>query len=211
MQLKGRLGRKWSRGWYITEKHVYSAKYPLAWNVVIVTSQKFKHMNKMCITAGLFITTLAMQNNIQAQGNSLPSVNSIAATTVTPHSYKIDSRAVRDFNKNYKGVSGAQWYTTKEGGLICRFIGNNGLCRAFYNKRGSWLYTIATYDGSKMAPELRANVAREYVDHAISCVNEITMPGKKTIYLVQAENNKAIKLVRVSAEGMETIGEIEKL
>jgi hypothetical protein len=37
------------------------------------------------------------------------------------------------------------------------------------------------------------------------------MPGKSTIYLVQIQDDKEIKVVRISEGEMETINEIEKL
>jgi hypothetical protein len=83
--------------------------------------------------------------------------------------------------------------------------------RAFYDERGGWLTTIAGYTAEHLPADVRRQVHSVYYDYSILYVNEINVPGKPVAYVVQVQDKRAIKIVRVLDGEMEEIQEIETL
>src|SRR5438445_1198019 len=108
-----------------------------------------------------------------------------------------DIRAIRNFTRIYKDASDAKWEPLKDGGYICRFQQNGVKKRAFYDERGGWLTTIAGYTAEHLPVDVRRQVHSVYYDYSILYVNEINVPGKPDSYVVQVQDKRAIKIVRV--------------
>ncbi len=123
----------------------------------------------------------------------------------------VNIKAIRNFKKAYKGIDDTQWWLLQEGGYVCRFTFKKSLNRAFYDKKGNWLYTVTGYTQDKLAREIRAMVRRAYYDYDISYINEINMPGDVTVYIIQIQDEKTLKLIRICDGEMEIIQEILKL
>lgn len=162
--------------------------------------------------AFLYLMALAIAGNTVAQGN-LKRANPVIAKEKEelPLADKINTRAVRDFNRSYKNALDVQWTRLMEGGHVCHFSNNNISARAYYNVRGKWLYTVSTYGEDKLPAGIRFAVKTVYFDYAISCVNEINRPGNKALYIIQVQDNNVIKFLQANEDGMEIVREIHKL
>ena len=121
------------------------------------------------------------------------------------------SRAIRNFNKIYKNGQDLEWSASKEGGFICRFTEDLITHRAFYDAKGYWICTITGFGGENLSHEIRNIVKSTYFNYGISYVNQIDLPVGKKVYLIQIEDEKNIKTVRVSDEEIKVVEEIEKI
>jgi hypothetical protein len=83
--------------------------------------------------------------------------------------------------------------------------------RALYDERGGWLTTIAGYTEEHLPEAVRREVRSTYYDYAILFVNEISMSGKPVSYVVQIQDKKTIRILRVVDGEMEEIQKIETL
>lgn len=127
----------------------------------------------------------------------------------------IDAHAVRskivwNFNRAYKSADGAEWMVLKDKGLVCRFYMNNILYRAFYGRNGDWLQTTSGYEADKLDGTVKEMVRSTYRDYAISYVNQIDLPANRIIYLVEVQDSKSIKKIRVAGDEMDVVQDIEK-
>lgn len=122
-----------------------------------------------------------------------------------------DVRAIRNFSKVYKDATDARWESLKDGGYVCRFVQNGVMKRAIYDQRGGWLTTIAGYTEEHLPNDVRRQVRSVYYDYSILYVNEINMPDKPVAYMVQVQDKRSIRIVRVVDGEMEEIQEIETL
>lgn len=110
----------------------------------------------------------------------------------------ISSKAISNFNKSYKGIDNAQWFETKQGGSVCRFVVKDEVNRAYYDKKGNWQYTISDYTEKELPEDVRRQVKSTYYDYNISFAQKIDMAiASKIVYLVQVRNEKDFKTVRV--------------
>src|SRR5882762_1056341 len=80
-----------------------------------------------------------------------------------PAVYKneVSTKALRHFEKTFAGATGEKWSITASG-FVTRFIFNGNVTRAFYDKNGNWLFTIAYYGEQKLPADIRATVKSVY-------------------------------------------------
>jgi len=135
----------------------------------------------------------------------------LLASANAPGDRSPDIRAMRNFVRTYKDASDARWQSLQDGGYVCRFMQNGVMKRAIYDEKGGWLTTIAGYTVEHLPVDVRRQVHSVYYDYSILYVNEINMPGKPVSYLVQVQDKRTIKIVRVLDGEMEEIQEIETL
>jgi len=157
-------------------------------DINLVPEIKLRYMKKLLLTS-IWISLVLLAN----------------ANAHTP----VLEKATRNFSRDYKGVSGAEWQPMKEGGFVCRFIQDGVGKRAFYDKRGNWLSTVAGYTENKMPRAVRKTVLSNYFDYSILYVNEITMAGKPVVYIVQIRDKNVIRILRVVDEEVEEVQELE--
>jgi len=94
------------------------------------------------------------------------------------------SKARRNFVSSYKDVADEKWYNVV-GGLVATFTRDDVGYQVGYDKKGSWVNTIRTYDENKLSPEIRHAVKSTYYDYNINLVQEIETPYNPTTYLIQ--------------------------
>ena len=94
---------------------------------------------------------------------------------------------------------------------MCRFIMNNIRYRAFYSSHGQWLATVSGYDASKLDKGVYDNIKTAYYNSSIVFVNQIDKVGGGTIYVVEIQDEKYIKKLRVDDEEIEIVEELVKL
>lgn len=154
------------------------------------------------IGIGCYLLLLVAGEKADAQNRKAASVGPLMI---------VNTKAMRNFVKSYESAVDPEWVSLKDGGYLCRFVIDNVRCRAFYGEKGAWLLTLASYEENKLPRDIRAIVRNSYYDHTITYVDEISVPGRSKIYLVQIQDDKGIKMLRVSDGEMETVRELVKL
>lgn len=124
--------------------------------------------------------------------------------------HAVSSKIVWNFNRAYRNANGAEWMVLKDKNLVCRFYMNNILYRAFYGRNGAWLQTVSGYEADKLDGTVKEMVRSTYRDYDISYVNQIDLPANRIIYLVEVQDNKSIKKIRVADDEMDVVQDIEK-
>ncbi len=118
-------------------------------------------------------------------------------------------KATRIFSKEYKGAVNAEWQPLKEGGYVCKFTLGGIAKKAFYDKSGNWLSTVAGYTEGQMPRDVRRIVLSNYYDYSILYVHEVNMPRRPAVYMVQVKYGNLIKILRVVEGEIEEVRELE--
>lgn len=118
-------------------------------------------------------------------------------------------KATRNFSRDYKGAVAPEWEPLKEGGYVCRFILDGVPKKAFYDKKGNWLSTVAGYTERQMPKDVRRLVLTNYYDYSILYVHEVDMPRRPAVYMVQVRDKRIIKVLRVTDQEVEEVRELE--
>ena len=114
-----------------------------------------------------FLNAFSQQTNITIQvGNNKKEPKTIAR----------NEKAMRNFHKQHKGVANETWYTTKNG-FRAEFVSNNRQATSVYGKRGSWLYTIVSYNTDNLTTDLISLIKTQYDKYSILVVKKIESPA----------------------------------
>jgi hypothetical protein len=110
----------------------------------------------------------------------------------------ISSKALKDFNKSFGGVSTAKWYIVNSG-YTTNFTQNDIQYRVDYDKKGNWTGTMKSYDEKKLPRDVRATVKSVYYDYSIKWVKEITVPNYPNVivYMIHIDDEKSFKNLQV--------------
>lgn len=116
----------------------------------------------------------------------------------------INTKALKDFTRNYKKQSDASWYTIDDG-FVAIFKNEGVKTNVYYDKKGRLIGDIRTYQEDKLPKEIRHQVKSTYYDFNIINVNELTV-GNQKVYLVKLEDKTSFKTIRIQEgeEMMET-------
>jgi hypothetical protein len=172
-----------------------------------------------------FIPAVALLSNTYAQHSSvrtllirdvknllsIPVTDTAATSTANftdASSSGINVKAIKSFDKTFKGVSNVSWYTIADG-FGATFTQNENLNRAYYDKKGNLTFTISYYNGKKLPHDVRAMVKSTYYDCEIPFVEEIRK-GDHVVYIVHLEDETTWKKVKVSDSGMELMEDLNK-
>jgi hypothetical protein len=120
----------------------------------------------------------------------------------------IKIKALRDFNKAFKTVTGEDWYVIQDG-FMARFKQQDITYRVIYNKTGTWMATFRYYNEDQLPREVRDAVKSTWYDFTITSVTEVSY-GAKTALLVNIENNTSLKTIKVAGGEMEVFQDICK-
>jgi hypothetical protein len=157
-------------------------------------------------------------NDIAKLGiNSLPEKNMPAAKQLilTRDSNfifrnEISTKAVRNFIRDYKNVTDAEWFRSPDGLFVVYFTSDSINSTVYYNKEGDFDRMIRYYNEEKLPREVRHLVKSNYYDFSIYHVSEFRSNGK-TAYVVVLEDKNSWKKIRVADNEMEVIGEFSKV
>src|SRR6266540_1100939 len=72
-----------------------------------------------------------------------------------------------------------------------------------YNKKGKWVYTIQQYSLDNLDKNIIDRVRSVYYDYGVTGIQKVEQPGMEVVYVVHLENEKSIKLVRLTDDEME--------
>lgn len=145
-----------------------------------------------------------------AGNHRLPNESSAVNSDHGTLSNNVNLRALKNFNKSYRQASNAAWALLRDKSQLCVFSINKVQYRAFYNPNGSWSYTVSSYNDKKLDKAIHEKIQSVYYDYRIVYINQIDMPGQKTIYLVEIQDEKSIKKVRLADDEMEVVQDFKK-
>jgi len=118
----------------------------------------------------------------------------------------INIKAIRDFSKTFKTVTNEDWYVIQNG-FMAKFKNQDIQHRVIYNKRGNWVATFRYYNEGQLCSEVRNLIKSVWYDAAITDITEVNFGGK-TAYLVNTQDKKSIKTIKVVNNEMEICREI---
>jgi hypothetical protein len=173
---------------------------------------KFTIMKK-CFFSGLTGIFLLLITAITAHGqlasvNVEPSEDNISSGKLPANSISIDrghvnSRVLKTFRKTFDNVSGEKWYQLQIG-FVALFNRDGIKYQVAYGKNTNWLYTIRTYDESKLPADVRSLVKSTYYDYNITLVQEIDRDPQTferelspLTYLIHMEGKNSLVIAKV--------------
>jgi hypothetical protein len=171
----------------------------------------FLFVNAACLLSVLFIDCqgqTAMNFNEDLSAHKFTMVSESGGWT----GENVNSKAEENFTKAYQQATAVEWSALQDKSWVCRFSMNNIFYKAFYNRNGQWLGTVSGYDGNKLNKSISDQVKRTYDDYHIVFVNQINLAAYRIIYIVEIQNEKSIKKIRMAndEDEMEVIQEFEK-
>lgn len=117
---------------------------------------------------------------------------------------EINSKAVRNFIREYKNVAGAKWYKSANGSFVVYFSSENIKSWIYYDKNGDFEFMLRHYNEVKLPAEIRHRVKSNYYDFSIYHVSEIRYNGK-TAWYVTIEDKTCWKKIKVLDSEMEVV------
>jgi hypothetical protein len=173
-----------------------------------------KKSNLMLITVIALMSFISVSSRAQFALNNLKALSAgqdgIFSNPESGTGRSVNLKAEKNFRKDYRHTNGAEWSILSDSSLVCRFFMNNILYRAFYNAYGRWMGSISSYDANKLEKVVYDKIKSTYYDSRIVFVNQIDRVNEKTVYIVEIQDEKSIKKLRVGDDEMEIIQEFEK-
>jgi hypothetical protein len=113
--------------------------------------------------------------------------------------YKVNIKAVRDFMKTYNNISNEKWKILEDG-YVVSFADNLKIKKIFYDKKGSFLYTVDYYPETELPKDVRGAVKSLYHDYSIAIIREINFDKRNQtpIYIIHVKKDSSFKTVRFS-------------
>lgn len=130
--------------------------------------------------------------------------------SATNTSAVVNLKAEKQFKKEYPQSREAEWSALSDHSLVCRFSMNNIIHRAIYTPQGQWKYTTSGYTAGKLNKAVYDKVKTVYYNSNIVFVNQIDLADGGIIYIVELQDDKSIKKVRVEGDEMEVVQEFIK-
>jgi hypothetical protein len=172
-------------------------------------SYKFKIMKKtiLILVAVYLFTGCSQSRNAQSTttGESLAKAVSAPGRGKGANVSEMTSKAVRNFWEMFGDSKNENWFHVGTTGSLAEFEDMGIHYRAFFDKKGNWVYTLKTYTEKEMPRDVRALVRSEYYDYTIGWVKEVNQ-AQLVVYLVHIENEQEFKTIRV-ADGEMTVAE----
>ncbi|HTI91075.1 MAG TPA: hypothetical protein VL727_10830 [Puia sp.] len=120
---------------------------------------------------------------------------------------EINIHAYRRFHRLFPtGTTGEYWFKSAEGYQVS-FVQDALRHQAYFDLRGSYLYSLKYYGGTKMPGGPAEVVRKKYPGFGIEVVTEIT-DGEKTFYLVKIVNPSSVKTLSVCEGKVELLEEL---
>jgi len=79
-----------------------------------------------------------------------------------------------------------------------------------YDKKGKWVYTIQQYSIDDLDKSLKDRIRSVYYDYDVTIIQKVEQPGMDVVYVVHLENEKSIKIVRLTDDEMELIQDLKR-
>ena len=122
---------------------------------------------------------------------------------------EINTKAVRNFGKEFKNVTAVKWIKTSNGLFAAHFVSDDIQNLVCYNKKGNYQCMLRYYKEEKLPSEVRHLVKSSYYDFDIYLVTEVHINGK-IAYVVKMEDKTSWKTIKVVDGEMDDYGRIHK-
>jgi hypothetical protein len=116
---------------------------------------------------------------------------------------EISTHAFRHFHRQFRDAKEENWDKTDDGYIVW-FTENAHRNQAYYDRRGSFLYTLKYMAGPDVPNDLRERVNHRYPGYSINVVTEVNT-GDKIVYLVNMIGDHCIQTVSVHDGMMEVV------
>ncbi|HEY6976926.1 MAG TPA: hypothetical protein VH396_11605 [Chitinophagaceae bacterium] len=107
----------------------------------------------------------------------------------------INPRAVKDFQKSFKGITSEEWSKLNDG-YIASFSVDSVQTMVAYNLNGIWHHTIRSYGEKKLPRQIRDVVKRVYYDYAIIKAAEVYFDDQP-VYIVYIQDETHLKTIGI--------------
>jgi hypothetical protein len=181
-------------------------------------SYKFKIMKKtiLILIAVYFFTGCSQTRNAQAtttvseRGSGTTGQVRGSGTTVSGRKggmtvSELTSKTVRNFWQLFGDSKNENWFHL-ENGSLAEFENKGIHYRAFFDRKGNWIYTVKQYTEKELPKDVRAEVRSTYYDYVIGHVMEVNQ-AQLVVYLIHIENEHERKTIRVAADGEMEVAE----
>jgi hypothetical protein len=115
---------------------------------------------------------------------------------------EINAKAVRNFTREYKNITGAKWFKSANGLFAVYFISEKIQSWVYYNTKGNYEFMIRHYYEEKLPREVRHLVKSNYYDFSIYHVTEVSR-NDKIAYVLKLEDKTSWKTIKVVDGEME--------
>lgn len=168
-------------------------------------------MKKIFSTLAILVT-IATANAQQDKAIAFKSPDVQKTILSTESSPKVDAadvntKALKDFNKSFKNISGEQWYKVTDG-FIASFKENEIETKVAYDQKGKWHCTVRTFGENQLPSDVRDLVKSRYYDYKILVIYEIRHDN--TVYILKIEDTSTLKTLRVADGEIEIISDNSK-
>jgi len=168
-------------------------------------------MKKIFSTLAILVTiaTANAQQDKAIAFNSPDVQKTILSTESSPKvdAADVNTKALKDFNKSFKNISGEQWYKVMDG-FIASFKENEIETKVAYDQKGKWHCTVRTFGENQLPSDVRDLVKSRYYDYKILVIYEIR--HDKTVYILKIEDTSTLKTLRVADGEIEIISDNSK-
>jgi hypothetical protein len=124
------------------------------------------------------------QSNITAQHSRVTKVFTPSASP--DENYNLNGKAVRDFTRSFKNVSGERWSDSPNSHVVT-FTLHDIDYTLFYDQRGDRLYTMQNYHGAAIPADITHLVKKVYDEYQITLVQEVTNDIGESAYVIHLE------------------------
>ena len=121
----------------------------------------------------------------------------------------ISTSAVRDFMEKFESVYNESWYNAEDR-FVVMFKLDDVDYRIDYDKQGSCIQTIRSYDASKSTPDIIDMVRSSYPHYHIFLVQEVEMPLHPINYFIHLDGKGRLINLRIYNGDIEETGNFKK-
>jgi hypothetical protein len=139
-------------------------------------------MKRMSLVAVIILSAITSDLYARQVNKTLGMDNVKSLQNGSGYLNHLSTKAARDFAERFPEIEG-KWFAAKNG-FVVRFVLDSIGCRAAYDNRGMWVYTIKVFPEAKMPRNVRHLVKSTYYDYTITQVEEIDRPNEPKVYLV---------------------------
>jgi hypothetical protein len=120
---------------------------------------------------------------------------------------EINTRAFRHFHRLFpSAVDGEHWFKSPDGYQVS-FLLDAQPHQAYFDRRGSYLYSLRYYGGKEIPRAAGDLIKLKYPGYEIGVVTEIT-DGEKTFFLVRIANSSFVRTLSVCDGRIDMIEEM---
>jgi hypothetical protein len=164
----------------------------------------------IALAAGLACSFTSPTNAEARTTKNALHLGSLSLSTARPVDAAVSGsvKAMRNFKKEFPKIEGQPWSSVKDG-WVANFSQHETSTRVFYDQRGNWEYTINYYGEQQMPRNIRAEVKSIYYDYSITGVEEVHVRDQ-VVYFVHMQDEKTLKMVRVTDDGVDLMEDFNK-